>query len=60
MSDPLRVTVWGENVHEREEDAVRALYPDGHARRDRGRASRRRWAPACACAPRRSSSPSMG
>ena len=29
MSDPLRVTVWGENVHEREEDAVRALYPDG-------------------------------
>ncbi len=25
---PLRVTVWGENVHEREE-AVRARYPDG-------------------------------
>src|SRR5688572_13296868 len=27
--DPVRVTVWGENVHEREEEAVRALYPDG-------------------------------
>jgi trehalose utilization protein len=26
---PLRVTVWGENVHERTEDAVRAIYPDG-------------------------------
>jgi trehalose utilization protein len=26
---PLRVTVWGENVHEREEPDVRALYPDG-------------------------------
>ena len=26
---PLRVTVWGENVHEREEADVRALYPDG-------------------------------
>ena len=26
---PLRVTVWGENVHEREEAPVRALYPDG-------------------------------
>jgi trehalose utilization protein len=26
---PLRVTVWGENVHEREEAHVRALYPDG-------------------------------
>jgi trehalose utilization protein len=26
---PLRVTVWGENVHEREEEHVRALYPDG-------------------------------
>jgi trehalose utilization protein len=23
------VTVWGENVHEREEEAVRAIYPDG-------------------------------
>jgi trehalose utilization protein len=28
-SAPLRVTVWGENVHERTEEAVRALYPDG-------------------------------
>ena len=26
---PVRVTVWGENVHEGEEPAVRALYPDG-------------------------------
>ena len=26
---PVRVTVWGENVHEREEPAVRALYPEG-------------------------------
>jgi trehalose utilization protein len=26
---PLRVTVWGENVHERREDPVRAIYPDG-------------------------------
>jgi trehalose utilization protein len=25
----VRVTVWGENVHEREEPAVRAIYPDG-------------------------------
>jgi trehalose utilization protein len=25
----MRVTVWGENVHERTEDHVRALYPDG-------------------------------
>ena len=25
----VRVTVWGENVHERHEPAVRALYPDG-------------------------------
>jgi trehalose utilization protein len=25
----LRVTVWGENVHERNEPAVRAIYPDG-------------------------------
>src|SRR4249920_45343 len=29
MSDPLRVTVWGENVHEREEEEVRARYPHG-------------------------------
>ena len=26
---PVRVTVWGENVHEREEESVRAIYPDG-------------------------------
>jgi len=26
---PVRATVWGENVHERTEDAVRALYPEG-------------------------------
>jgi trehalose utilization protein len=26
---PVRVTVWGENVHERTEDAVRARYPHG-------------------------------
>jgi trehalose utilization protein len=25
----VRVTVWGENVHERNEPAVRAIYPDG-------------------------------
>ena len=25
----VRVTVWGENVHERHEPSVRALYPDG-------------------------------
>src|ERR1044071_6479861 len=25
----VRVTVWGENVHEREEPAVRAIYADG-------------------------------
>jgi trehalose utilization protein len=26
---PLRVTVWGENVHECREEPVRAIYPDG-------------------------------
>ncbi|ACQ79405.1 protein of unknown function DUF1037 [Beutenbergia cavernae DSM 12333] len=26
---PLRVTVWGENVHERRDEQVRAIYPDG-------------------------------
>src|SRR3954463_16102484 len=26
---PLRVTVWGENVHERRDESVRAIYPDG-------------------------------
>jgi trehalose utilization protein len=25
----IRVTVWGENVHEVEEPEVRAIYPDG-------------------------------
>ena len=29
VSEPIRVTVWGENVHEREEEPVRALYPEG-------------------------------
>jgi len=26
---PIRVTVWGENVHERREEEVRRLYPEG-------------------------------
>src|SRR3954468_12539907 len=26
---PIRVTVWGENVHERREEHVRAIYPEG-------------------------------
>ncbi|HWT26202.1 MAG TPA: ThuA domain-containing protein [Solirubrobacteraceae bacterium] len=26
---PVRVTVWGENVHERRDEPVRALYPEG-------------------------------
>jgi trehalose utilization protein len=29
VSEIVRVTVWGENVHERNEPEVRALYPDG-------------------------------
>jgi len=29
MPGPLRVTIWNEYIHERELDAVRALYPDG-------------------------------
>lgn len=30
MSCPkIRVTVWGENIHEREMEVVRAIYPDG-------------------------------
>jgi trehalose utilization protein len=29
MDDTVRVTVWGENVHERREEPVRAIYPDG-------------------------------
>lgn len=29
MSDHLRVTVWGENVHERKNAVVRQIYPDG-------------------------------
>lgn len=28
-TQPIRVTVWGEYVHEREHDAVRSVYPDG-------------------------------
>jgi trehalose utilization protein len=27
--EPVRVTVWGENVHERNEQHVRAIYPEG-------------------------------
>lgn len=29
MSSPVRVTVWNEFVHERENDTVRRIYPDG-------------------------------
>ena len=29
MSQPLRVTIWNEYIHERDNAAVRALYPDG-------------------------------
>ena len=29
MSQPIRVTVWGENVHERESEAIGKIYPDG-------------------------------
>ena len=29
MPDRLRVTVWGENVHERKNAVVRQIYPDG-------------------------------
>ena len=29
MPRPLRVTVWGENVHERENPIVRGIYPEG-------------------------------
>ena len=29
MAGPLRVTIWNEYIHERESDAVRALYPTG-------------------------------
>ena len=37
----LRVTVWGENVHERRDESVRALYPDGmHAAIAAGLAAR--------------------
>lgn len=28
-SQPIRVTVWNENVHERQDEAVRSVYPDG-------------------------------
>lgn len=29
MANPIRVTVWGEFVHEKNSDAVKKLYPDG-------------------------------
>jgi trehalose utilization protein len=29
MNSPLRVTVWGENVHEQKDAAVQRVYPDG-------------------------------
>src|SRR2546423_8229951 len=29
MSSQIRVTVWGENVHERENPVVAKIYPDG-------------------------------
>ncbi len=29
MTRPIRVTVWGENVHERENPIVAQVYPDG-------------------------------
>ena len=28
-TNPIRVTVWGENLHEQKHEAVRAIYPDG-------------------------------
>ncbi len=29
MAKPIRVTVWGENVHERKNPIVAKVYPDG-------------------------------
>src|SRR6476469_3938621 len=29
MAKPIRVVVWGENVHERKNPIVRQIYPDG-------------------------------
>jgi len=29
MADKIRVTVWNENVHERKDEKVRKIYPDG-------------------------------
>lgn len=29
MSDPIRVTVWGENAHEQDDLVVQKIYPDG-------------------------------
>ena len=29
MPSPIRVTVWGENVHEQKHQVVRDIYPDG-------------------------------
>ena len=57
---PIRVTVWGENVHERTEDHVREIYPDGMHTTIAAGARRARSATACASAPPRSSSPSTG
>lgn len=29
MEPPIRVTVWGENIHDRSDERVRAIYPEG-------------------------------
>jgi trehalose utilization protein len=29
MEPPIRVTVWGENIHDRKDERVRAIYPEG-------------------------------
>ncbi|BAS16243.1 conserved hypothetical protein [Arthrobacter sp. Hiyo8] len=29
MSEPIRVTVWSENRHEKRDELVARLYPDG-------------------------------
>ena len=29
MTAPLRVTAWGENIHEQRSEKVRAIYPEG-------------------------------
>ena len=61
----MNVTIWNENVHERTEDHVRAIYPDGihgalaAALADLGhRAGRRRSSsPSTGCPPRCSRAP---